>query len=99
MDKYFETCIGANLYKLSNKNILRVYDMCDDPEYPYGYDYFDGKTKELIDGGVFAVHGEAEEIVKEAIRWCDLNPDEVTYKLIAEDVEYDDLEEMGYSGF
>lgn len=98
-NRCFETVMESSLYRLSNGNMLRVYDMCDDPEYPYGYDYFDGETKELIDGGVFAVHGDVDAIVKEAIRWCDLDPAEVEYELIGKEIEYEDLEEMGYSGF
>lgn len=91
---------GSNLYQLSNGKLLRVYDMCDDPEYEYGYDYLDPDTKKLIDGGVFNVDaGDLDTVVKEAMNWCDLNPEKVTYEIMQYDVEYDDLEEMGYSGF
>lgn len=90
---------GSNLYQLSNGKLLRVYD-CDDEDCEYGYDYLDPDTKRLIDGGVFNVDaGDLDTVVKEAINWCDLNPAEVTYEIMQYDVEYDDLEEMGYSGF
>lgn len=94
--------MDGKLFKLSNGNVLRVCSMCDDPEYEFGYDYFDGKTRFIIDGGVFNMEDGADDeeaIVDEAIRWCDLDPKMVTRKLIKDDCGYDDLEEMGYAGF
>lgn len=92
--------IEGDLYKLSNGNIIRVYSMCDDPEYEYGYDYFDGHTQKLIDGGVFNTDASlSEEVLIEALSWCDLDPKKISHELIGEDIEYEDLEEMGYSGF
>lgn len=106
-DKYLQgktsllaVVIEGNLYELSNGNVIRVYSMCDDPEYEYGYDYFDGHTQKLIDGGVFNLDAASEtEVLQEALKWCDVNPEEVTWSLIGEDIEYSDLEEMGYTGF
>lgn len=93
-------CIEGDLYELSNGNVIRVYSMCDDPEYEYGYDYFDGQTKKLIDGGVFNLDaGSSQEVLEEALGWCDLDPKKISHELIGEDIEYEDLEEMGYSGF
>ena len=93
-------CIEGDLYELSNGNVIRVYSMCDDPEYEYGYDYFDGHTKKLIDGGVFNLDaGNSQEVLEEALGWCDIKPEDVTWSLIGEDIEYSDLEEMGYTGF
>ena len=93
-------CIEGDLYELSNGNLIRVYSLCDDPDYEYGYDYFDGQTKKLIDGGVFNLDaGSSVEVLEEAMGWCDLDPKKVTYSLIAEDVDYEYLEEEGYSGF
>lgn len=93
--------IEGDLYELGNGNVIRVYSTCDDPECEYGYDYLDGHTKRLIDGGVFDLDdaGDGEEVLKEALRCCDLDPEETTWSLIGEDVEYYDLEEMGYTGF
>lgn len=92
--------VGSNLYKLSNGNLIRIYSCCDDPEYEYGYDYFDGSTKKLIDGGVFNHDaGSEQEVLEEALGWCDLDVNKITWTLLQEDVEYDDLEDMGYSGF
>lgn len=94
--------INGHLYQLSNKNILRIDSSCDNPECEYIYDYFDGKTLRLIDGGVFNMedgNNSVDAVIKEAIAWCSLDPDDVTYDIIMEDVEYDDLESLGYSGF
>lgn len=94
--------IEGNLYKLSNGNILRVCNMCDDPECEYGYDYFDCKTLKLIDGGMFNIDEPTEDIgviVREAISWCSLDPDEIKWDLIMEDIGYGELEDLGYSGF
>ena len=97
-DQY--VCIEGDFYELSNGNKIRVYSLCDDPDYEYGYDYFDGGTKKLIDGGVFNLDASSsEEVLEEAMAWCDLDPQKVSYSLIAEDVNYDSLEEEGYSGF
>lgn len=103
--------IEGNLYELSNGNVLRVYSMCDDPEYEFGYDYFNGTTKKMIDGGVFNIElsdtggtswdTEVTEnaVVDAAMHWCGLNPSEVNRSLIGIDIEYSDLEDDGYSGF
>ena len=92
--------IKDHLYRLSNGNELRICSICDDPKYKYGYYYFDGKTKKLIDGGVFNLDAHSEEeILKEAISWCDLDPDKVTGELINEEADYGILEELGYTGF
>lgn len=92
--------IEGDLYELSNGNKIRVYSLCDDPEYEYGYDYFNGHTKRLIDGGCFNLDAQtSEEVLREAMAWCDLDTRKVSYSLIAEDVDYDYLEEEGYSGF
>lgn len=93
--------VGCRLYKISNGNELRICDMCDDPEYQYGYDYFDGKTKKLIDGGVFNYDaGTVQEVLEEAMGWCDLDPGVFTAELITdEEAEYGDLEAKGYTGF
>lgn len=91
------------LFELSNGNFLRVNDMVDDDEFAYGYDYFDGETKRVIDSGVFNLPEGLEEtednIVEEAMRRRDLNPEVIGRSLIQENVEYSDLEEMGFSGF
>lgn len=93
-------CVDDHLYRLSNGNEIRICSMCDDPEYEYGYDYFNGETKKLIDGGVFNLDaGSEEEVLREAIAWCDLNPDELTWELINEEADYGELEELGYTGF
>ena len=44
--------IGDLMYQLSDGSYLRIYSSADDPEYEYGYDYFDA-NKRMIDGGVF----------------------------------------------
>ena len=92
--------IEGDFYELSNGNKIRIYSPCDDPEYEYGYDYFNGHTKRLIDGGCFNLGAQtSEEVLREAMAWCDLDTQKVSYSLIAEDVDYDYLEEEGYSGF
>lgn len=92
--------VEDHLYRLSNGNEIRICSMCDDPEYEYGYDYFNGETKKLIDGGVFNLDaGSEEEILREAMSWCDLNPNELTWELINEEADYGGLEELGYTGF
>jgi len=95
--------IEGNFYKLSNGNYIRVYNMCDDPECDYGYDYFNGETKRLIDGGVFNLEEGQEETAKEvletAMKWCDIDTREVTAELVSTDIGYSDLEEKGYTGF
>lgn len=92
--------IEGDLYELSNGNIMRVYSCCDDPDYEYGYDYFDGRTKKLIDGGVFNLDaGSSEEVLEEALSWCDISAKDITYSLIDTEVDYSYLEEEGYTGF
>lgn len=88
--------IDDNLYKLENGNFLFIQSLCDDPDYEYGYYYFDGKTKRLIDGGVFNIDaGSAKEVIEEALSWCDLST-EMTYELVEECA---DLEDLGFTGF
>lgn len=88
--------IDDELYQLENGNYLFIQSLCDDPDYEYGYYYFDGKTKRLIDGGVFNLDaGSSEEVVKEALSWCDIST-ETTYELVEECA---DLEELGFTGF
>ncbi len=88
--------IDDNLYKLENGNFMFVQSLCDDPDYEYGYYYFDGKTKKLIDGGVFNLDaGDDEDVVKEAMSWCDLDTS-MTFELVEECC---DLESSGFTGF
>lgn len=89
--------IYGDLYELSNGNQILVYSSEGDCEY--GYYYFNGTTKKLIDGGEFDLDaGSSEEVLKEAMSWCDL-PDDLSYSLIDEDVDTGYLEEEGYTGF
>ena len=102
-DKYLQgrasllsVSIDDNLYKLANGNFMFVQSLCDDPDYEYGYYYFDGETKKLIDGGVFNIDaGDDEEVVREAMSWCDLNTN-MEFELIE---EYCDLDSLGFTGF
>ena len=102
-DKYLQgrsslqsVSIDDELYQLENGNYLFIQSLCDDPDYEYGYYYFDGKTKKLIDGGVFNLDADSsEEVVKEALSWCDIST-ETTYELVEECA---DLEELGFTGF
>ena len=90
--------IEGDLYQLSNGNIMLIFSSCDECEY--GYYYFDGKTKKLIDGGEFDYDaGSSEEVLEEAMSWCTLDTSKITYSLIDEEVYLDQLEEEGYSGF
>ena len=95
--------IEGNWYQLSNGNFIRTYNMCDDPDYEFGYDYFNGETKRLIDGGVFNLEDgdtkAADTVLRLAMDWCDLDTKEVKAELKATNIGYDDLEEMGFSGF
>ena len=85
------------LYKLSNGNYITVGEMS--ASSLYSYNYWDGKTKKLIDGGVFECESDdREDILAEALSWCDL-PADIGWKLVEEYVEYDVLERMGFSGF
>ena len=92
----------GQLYRLENGNHLRIVSMCDDPDCDFGYDYFDGKTKKLIDGGVFNLDEDEEPtieaVLRAALSWCDLST-ETKADLIMANCEYSDLEEMGYTGF
>lgn len=89
--------IYGDLYELSNGNQILVYSSEGDCEY--GYYYFNGTTKKLIDGGEFDLDaGSSEEVLKEAMSWCDL-PEDLGYSLIDEDVDTEYLEEEGYTGF
>lgn len=96
------TIMDGKLYKLENGNHMRICGMCDDPDCEFGYDYFDGKTKKIIDGGVFNLDEDDERTVEAvlatAISWCDLDPN-IGFELEMEDCEYSDLEEMGFTGF
>ena len=89
------------MFKLSNGNYMRICSLVDDPEYPFGYDYFDGKTKGEIDGGCIDLDNmkTVNDVVEEAIRWCDMEPKEIQYKFITRKAEYDDLERRGFWGF
>ena len=92
----------GRLYRLENGNHLRIVNMCDDPDCEYGYDYFDGRTKKLIDGGVFNLEEDEEvtidNVLKTAMEWCDVDPGS-SAELIMENCEYSDLEDLGYTGF
>ena len=96
------TIMDGRFYKLENGNYMRICGMCDDPECEFGYDYFDGKTKRIIDGGVFNLDEDDERtvemVLKTALEWCDLDPNTGS-ELEMEDCEYSDLEEMGFTGF
>ena len=87
--------MNDNLYKLENGNYLFIQSLCDDPDYEFGYYYFNN-AKHLIDGGVFNIEADSEEtIIKAALEWCDLSPD-ITCELIEECA---DLEDLGFTGF
>ena len=89
--------IYGDLYELSNGNKILVYSSDGDCEY--GYYYFDGKTKKLIDGGEFDLDaGSSEEVLEEAMSWCSLSS-KLKYSLIEEEVDTGYLEDEGYSGF
>lgn len=89
------------LFKLDNGNYMRICNLLDDPEYEYGYDYFDGATKKIIDGGCFDLESasSADDILKSALDWSDLNPYKTGYEFVTDEAEYSDLEEMGFTGF
>lgn len=87
------------MYKLSNGNYIRIYSLADDPEYEYGYDYFDS-SKKIIDGGVFNYDaGSEEEVLVEAMGWCDLNPKKIQWELISEEADTGYLEDEGFTGW
>lgn len=91
--------IYGDLYELSNGNQILIYSSCDG-DCEYGYYYFDGQTKRLIDGGEFDFDaGSSEEVLEEAMGWCSLDTKNIKYSLIDEEVYLDQLEEEGYSGF
>ncbi len=92
--------IEGDLYQLSNGNLIRIYSLIDDPESDYGYDYLNGQTKKLIDGGVFSCSKSlSEDVLKEAMRWQDLDVNKISWALVQQNVEYETLEEKGYTGF
>lgn len=87
------------MYQLSDGTYLRIYSLADDPEYEYGYDHFDS-SKKLIDGGVFNLDaGSAEDILLEAMDWCDLNHKKLKWKLITEQADTGYLEDEGFTGW
>lgn len=91
--------IGDLMYKLSNGNYLRIYSLADDPECEYGYDYFDS-SKKIIDGGAFNCNaGSKEDVLVEAMGWCDLNPKTIQWKLISEEADTGYLEDEGFTGW
>lgn len=91
--------IGESMYQLSNGGYLRIYSLADDPEYEYGYDYFDS-DKKLVDGGVFNLDAGSEtEVLEEAMSWCDLKPSELSWSLIEEDADCGYLEDEGFTGW
>ena len=96
------TILEGRFYKLENGNYMRICGMCDDPDCEFGYDYFDGKTKRIIDGGVFNLEDDeertVENVLKQALEWCDLDPN-IGSELEMEDCEYSDLEDLGFTGF
>ena len=92
-------CIDDLMYKLSNGNYMRIYSLADDPEYEYGYDYFDS-SKKLIDGGCFNYDaGDEEEVLIEALGWVDVNPKSVEWELIEEEADTGYLEDEGFTGW
>jgi len=62
--------IYGHLFRLANGDYVRVYSVMEDDEYDYGYDYFDGKTKKLVDGGVFCDNYfiNSEEVLEAALQ-------------------------------
>lgn len=87
--------ITDSLLKLENGNYLFVQSLCDDPEYEFGYYYFDS-NKHIIDGGVFNLDCTSfDDVIKCALDWCDLST-ETTYELVEESP---DLESLGFVGF
>ena len=93
--------VDNRLYVLSNGKVIRICNMIEEPDCDYGYDYFDGETKRLIDGGVFNAEGaeDADDVLAAALRICDVDPDSVTWELVSAEADYDLLEEMGFTGF
>lgn len=91
--------IYGHLYGLANGDYVRIYSVMNDDECNYGYDYFSGCFKLLIDGGVFRDNDStnSEEVLETALNICGC--EEREYTLLGEGVEYGDLEEMGFSGF
>ena len=101
-DKYLQgrsslqsVSIDDLLYELENGNFLFIQSV-DDPDCEYGYSYFDGKTKRLIDGGVFNLDaGSEKEVLEEAMSWAGVTAG-TTYELVEEEA---DLESLGFTGF
>ena len=89
----------GHLYQLANGDYVRIYSVMEDDECNYGYDYFSGCFKLLIDGGVFRDDDSinSEQVLETALDVCGCEEREYTF--IGEGVEYADLEEMGFSGF
>ena len=91
--------IGDLMYQLSDGSYLRIYSLADDPEYEYGYDYFDA-NKRLVDGGVFNLDaGSEEEVLLEAMSWVDIDPKKITWSLIEEEADTGYLEDEGFLGW
>lgn len=89
--------IEGDLYELNNGHQILIYSSEGDCEY--GYYHFD-ENKKLIDGGEFDFDaGSSKEVLEEAMSWCDLNTQNITYSLIAQEVDTGYLEEEGYTGF
>lgn len=93
----------GHLYKLRNGDYIRISStFADEDDYNYEYDYFDGKTKRLLDGGVFYDRDSinSEEVLETALQIWGCDPEDIeTAEFIDENVEYDDLERLGFSGF
>ena len=84
-----------NLYQLENGCYLFIQSLYDDEDCNYGYYYF-GPDKKLIDGGVFDLDAESEEdVIEVVLELCDLSTD-LTYELVEECA---DLEDLGFKGF
>lgn len=97
--KHLAPFIDGDLYQLEGGDYIRIYSLCEEEdECNYGYDYFDGRTKMLRDGGIFHSDGvNSEEILREVMYTCDV--EEESFSLIGENMEYDDLAEEGFGGF
>ena len=91
--------IYGHLYRLASGDYVRINSTYDVEGFNYEYDYFDGDTRELLDGGVFA---DFDSINSEGILETALGiygSEETEYEFIDENVEYEDLADMGFSGF
>lgn len=82
------------IYELSNGNHLYIQNS---QEGGFSYDYFDGETLKLIDGGYIGTGEERkkETVIKKCLEICGL-PEDTAYSLICVNP---DLEEEGYTGY